>query len=178
MIFEIYNMCMNYGYAYRFAAFENLKRHLESYFLRGFETKIIWDTGHNSISYTDDASGRLFCHRHNSSAIAAGKPCLIAGYNNVNSLIGMGLQQCDGLDSYDHGFGTLIGEKQSSMKYRNDNRFTIRTEFERGCHGSAIKSERINHYDTEIMIQNFKVYEDRKVMKLAASLRPVANFKN
>jgi hypothetical protein len=177
-VFEVYNMCMNYGYAYRFAAFENLKLHLNGYFLESFDARVVWDVAHNSITCADENGGKRFWHRHNCSAIVSGRPVLIAGYNNVNSLIGIGIEQPGGPDSFDHGFGTLIKEELNCAGKGDEGMCTVRTRFGRRSGTRIIESDRIHHCSTNVMLQNAEIYEKRKVLRLAASLRPIANFKN
>jgi tRNA-splicing ligase RtcB len=102
---------MNYGYAYRVAMLARVRWALERVLGRdrARETRLVWDTSHNTIAPETIEGEELWVHRHNAIRIREGELAVLPGHHTTPTYVGIGLEGTSKtLDSMPHGAGDTV----------------------------------------------------------------------
>ncbi|MDQ3620050.1 MAG: RtcB family protein [Actinomycetota bacterium] len=176
-------LSMNYGFAYRLAAYAGLRQLARESF-GDHPSRLIVDSPHNSI-YEEDVNGAVATvHRHNSCRAYpaslmpkgtafgdVGQALLLPGTNRTSSYLcvaGEGVQKS--LHSTCHGAGTVIddfasrGLSATDPKYRKTMRFRYSDEVPRT----------VPHLDDRGVNEALSILMDHDLARPVARMRPFA----
>ena len=166
---------LNYSYSFSLAItrriIDALKKSLPS---KHIETELIALKIHNSIMKEKIKGKEVILHRHTANKVEEGKPVIVAGYNNTNSYIAVGLPGADNLlSSSDHGSGFIIKlfQKKGISRKHPDGYHTLLFKSKPPY---KIKVEHITSEGVDYVVEN--LYK-AGIIKPVLKLRPIAVFK-
>lgn len=165
---------LNYSYAFRMAIVKRIQDALKATFGLATNAHLVWDTIHNSIRPETIGTKEYIVHRHTATRIFEGRPVLIAGFNNTNSYIGIGLPRAEEhLFSADHGAGETIkrnhaaGASQKHPEGHTTDIYTSKPPYKKTT----------PHITNEGLDAVIKPLEEIGAMRPVVYTRPIAVFK-
>ena len=170
-----YGTAMNYGFAYRIASYQVIREALTQAWGAPVNTRLVYDSPHNSI-YKELVDGQTaFVHRHNAARVVGpgvladhplGQPVLVPGTNRTSSYLCIGeVGSAVSLNSASHGAGTLV---DAAVKAG-----TAGASPERGTRRHRYNSSTV---DVVPHVGDGGVDLAIDIMRQAGILRPVARF--
>jgi RNA-splicing ligase RtcB len=176
-------MAMNYGFAFRIAAYSWLSRLAREY-LGAPDGRLVVDSPHNSI-YEEEVAGRsALVHRHNAARVypasqlpdhplfgTIGQPLLLPGTNRTSSYLCIpGDEPHRSLNSVCHGAGSTIKSfVQRGLSGRDPHgRVTLRFGY---SGGGPVEVEQLDDRAVDTAIE---ILADNRIVRPVARLRPFA----
>jgi RNA-splicing ligase RtcB len=175
-------MAMNYGFAFRIAAYSWLSRLVRESL--GADSRLVVDSPHNSI-YEEEVAGRsALVHRHNAARVypasqlpdhplfgTIGQPLLVPGTNRTSSYLCIpGDEPHRSLNSVCHGAGSTIKSfVQRGLSGRDPHgRVTLRFGYDGG---GPVEVEQLDDRAVDTTIE---ILTDNRIVRPVARLRPFA----
>jgi tRNA-splicing ligase RtcB (3'-phosphate/5'-hydroxy nucleic acid ligase) len=182
-IFLYNNLAMNFGFAYRIAALNDIREGLKN-LSTGTEISLVYDLPHNLISRERVNGKEGIIHRHNSvmcypkSKMGSheifkdtGQPVLLPGTNRTSSFLCVAEEGArDYLYSVDHGAGHTVDRFIRSSVSRPIGRATQRYRY------NSDKIEELHHYDDLGVNHVLDQLKNRNIVRPVVRLRPVAGL--
>ena len=175
-------MAMNYGFAFRIAAYAWLSQLLGRCFAS--RARLVVDSPHNSI-YEEEVDGRpAIVHRHNAARVypaehvrdhpvfgTTGRPLLLPGTNRTSSYVCIpGERPERSLHSACHGAGSTIKSYVARGLSRPDPRGRITRRFDYAGGGPS----EVEHLDDRAVDAALGILVDNLIVRPVARLRPFA----
>ena len=173
-------MALNFGYAYRLATVRAIVDGLTEAVSPGVRTELLCDISHNGITEETWGGRRRWIARHNACRLAPGRPAIVAGSHDVASYLGIGLEGgADGrLHSYDHGAGNLIEHFREAGELGTAPGSVLRVKMTRGRSAEIVRREQVPMRSSAAIDRVMDCLEQHRVVRRAARLIPLGNFKN
>ncbi|GEM_PF-3479649 len=172
-----YAACSNYAYAARAAVYRMTMDVIRSMAGAAARPRLVWDAGHDSIRPAQPGGPHEFTVRKGAVESLPGKPCLIAGYYDIPSLLGVCQGSASTAYSYDHGsanFRRNLGREDSLANGQSPvRRFKAAS---REPSSVRFKEELHPVRDASSMNVLADILRREQTVRPVAWLRPVANL--
>jgi len=172
-----HDMLMNYGYAYRLAAFALINDTVKKVLGNKKECRVILDKSHNHFMEEDLENGQKIVYRHNAERLLPEEFALLSGSYDHKSYIVKGENGLkDSLFTIDHGLGKILdfGRK----KHYNANDIVKLYRLKNGLNFEALVAKKtISEMEDERVKDYFEVMTKERILKPVVSLRPLYNMK-
>jgi RNA-splicing ligase RtcB len=170
----------NVGYAYQVACFRAVTDALEEAAgQRGMPApglRMLCCLSHNHIRRESLANETSWIARHNAVRAVAEKPTLIAGRNDAESCLGIGMQGgARWLHSYGHGIGRELERAELRV---GDSESAVTYQFARGREDGLLHQERRPLVSRAVLQQVLQALESERVTRPVAYLRPLGTMHN
>jgi tRNA-splicing ligase RtcB len=176
IIWNAIRLLMNYGYAYRAATFVRLRDALRRWVSPQVVVQLVSDLPHNSIRLEEIDGERMHIYRHNAVRVQAGKPVIVAGSFNFNSVIGVGKATAGKtLFTADHGLGNLL--KQFGQYSVNVDKVTEFIRLRRGVSSGLFRATLPVEHVVNPRVAEALALLAQDVFEPALSLRPFCTLK-
>jgi tRNA-splicing ligase RtcB (3'-phosphate/5'-hydroxy nucleic acid ligase) len=170
---------LNFGWAYRLGTVRAIFDGLAEAITPHPGATLLCDVAHNGIARERWGGREGWVARHNACRLTPGAPAIVAGSYDVVSYLGIGGNAGDrGLHSYDHGAGNLIEHHRENGTLGEEPGEVVRLKMTRGRNAEIVRRRAVPMRSREPIDHVMAMLERHDVVRPAARLRPVGNFKN
>ncbi len=182
-LYRVIQLGSNYGYAYQVGCYkavvDSLAETAKQLSLAEPDPRLLWSVSHNHILPEQVDDRQSLVARHNSVRAYSGMPALLAGRNDVDSCLGVGLDGGNSyLRSYDHGIGALLDRAQQAGALPAETGTTSTHYFMRGKNGGRLYTSVKPRKSRQLIERVMGALERQQIIGPVCYLRPLGTMHN